>query len=336
MRPDRLASPARILPSLAFVSLASLLLAPARRSSTSERLRTEYATNPIGIDEPAPRLSWMLHAERRGTSERVRDSRRHGASELARRPLWSSGRVTSDESVNRAYGGPALEPRPALPLAGPRVGRRGARVSDWSAPAYWETGLMGAAHWKAKWITPDLAEDTTRSNPARCSAPTFTLDGTDRVGARVRHEPRAVRDGDQWPARRRPGARAWLDELRQAAPVPDVRRHRRSLQRGPNAVGVTLGDGWYRGRLGVGDAAQHLRQQLGAARADRRPLHRRSRAGHRNEREWKASTGPILTSDIYNGETYDARLERAGWSQAGFDDARLEGRARRRSPADEI
>src|SRR4030095_2764738 len=34
----------------------------------------------------------------------------------------------------------------------------------------------------------------------------------------------------------------------------------------------------------------------------------------------RAQTGPILASDIYDGETYDARLERPGWSQAGYRD----------------
>jgi alpha-L-rhamnosidase len=36
--------------------------------------------------------------------------------------------------------------------------------------------------------------------------------------------------------------------------------------------------------------------------------------------QWKSSTGAVLESDIYNGETYDARLEQAGWKQAGFND----------------
>ena len=35
---------------------------------------------------------------------------------------------------------------------------------------------------------------------------------------------------------------------------------------------------------------------------------------------WKATTGPIRTSDHYNGETYDARLEKPGWNRAGYDD----------------
>ena len=35
---------------------------------------------------------------------------------------------------------------------------------------------------------------------------------------------------------------------------------------------------------------------------------------------WRAATGPILASDIYDGETYDARLERPGWAAPGYDD----------------
>ena len=37
--------------------------------------------------------------------------------------------------------------------------------------------------------------------------------------------------------------------------------------------------------------------------------------------QWKAATGPILMSEIYHGETYDARLEKAGWDAPGFDDS---------------
>ncbi|MGE5598675.1 MAG: family 78 glycoside hydrolase catalytic domain, partial [Bacteroidota bacterium] len=39
------------------------------------------------------------------------------------------------------------------------------------------------------------------------------------------------------------------------------------------------------------------------------------------DRTWKAAAGPILMSEIYHGETYDARRERPGWDAAGYDDA---------------
>ncbi|MGE5426356.1 MAG: family 78 glycoside hydrolase catalytic domain, partial [Methylococcaceae bacterium] len=37
---------------------------------------------------------------------------------------------------------------------------------------------------------------------------------------------------------------------------------------------------------------------------------------------WKSTNGPILASDIYNGETYDARMEIPGWNATGFDDSK--------------
>src|SRR5947208_10528275 len=39
-----------------------------------------------------------------------------------------------------------------------------------------------------------------------------------------------------------------------------------------------------------------------------------------SDSQWKTATGPILTSDIYGGETYDARLERSRWTAASYDD----------------
>jgi len=39
----------------------------------------------------------------------------------------------------------------------------------------------------------------------------------------------------------------------------------------------------------------------------------------------KTATGAVLESDIYNGETYDARLDRVGWSEAGTT-TRMDGR----------
>jgi alpha-L-rhamnosidase len=39
------------------------------------------------------------------------------------------------------------------------------------------------------------------------------------------------------------------------------------------------------------------------------------------DESWRAITGPILASDIYDGETYDARLERGDWSRPNYDDS---------------
>ncbi|HEX8726161.1 MAG TPA: family 78 glycoside hydrolase catalytic domain, partial [Gemmatimonadaceae bacterium] len=91
------------------------------------------------------------------------------------------------------------------------------------------------------------------------------------------------------------------------------------LLAGANAVGAMLGDGWYRGYLGF----DHGRNLYGEHRALLLQLVVRYADGHTqtviSDGTWKTADGPVLSSDIYDGETYDARRERAGWSRPGYD-----------------
>jgi alpha-L-rhamnosidase len=43
------------------------------------------------------------------------------------------------------------------------------------------------------------------------------------------------------------------------------------------------------------------------------------------DEHWRAATGPLTASDIYDGETYDARLEQDRWALPGFDDQNWSG-----------
>ncbi|HNB53579.1 MAG TPA: family 78 glycoside hydrolase catalytic domain, partial [Anaerolineales bacterium] len=78
---------------------------------------------------------------------------------------------------------------------------------------------------------------------------------------------------------------------------------------------------WFRGRIGFGGGqrnsyGQHLAllAQLEIQYADG------STETIVTDETWRAAPGPILMSDIYGGETYDARLEHPGWDAPGFDD----------------
>ena len=92
------------------------------------------------------------------------------------------------------------------------------------------------------------------------------------------------------------------------------------LVNGNNVVGALLGDGWYgSGLTWIGmhffPPPDRFVAQLELEYAD---------GGHDTvvtDESWKAAASPILRSDIYAGETYDARLEQTGWEKAGFDDA---------------
>ena len=64
--------------------------------------------NPLGIDVRAPRLSWKLHAERRGTAQSAYEIRvaADSASLVAgRAPVWATGKMTSDASIHRKPSG---------------------------------------------------------------------------------------------------------------------------------------------------------------------------------------------------------------------------------------
>ena len=97
------------------------------------------------------------------------------------------------------------------------------------------------------------------------------------------------------------------------------------LQAGENAVGVTLGDGWYRGFLVFHGGRNHYGKNLTLLLQLRITYKDGSEQLVTSDENWKAATGPILMSDIYNGETYDARLEKDGWSQSGYDDSDWSG-----------
>ncbi|MCW2363021.1 MULTISPECIES: alpha-L-rhamnosidase N-terminal domain-containing protein [Sphingobium] len=89
------------------------------------------------------------------------------------------------------------------------------------------------------------------------------------------------------------------------------------IRRGENVLGALIGDGWYAsymapaGRYAFGPAPRRLIAQLeidGAVAAQNGP-------------GWSMAPSPIIASDLYDGESYDARLEQPGWDRPGFNNA---------------
>lgn len=98
-----------------------------------------------------------------------------------------------------------------------------------------------------------------------------------------------------------------------------------ALNAGDNALGFWLGDGWYRGRLGFdGGYANYYGDRIGVfAQLEVEYADGTVEATYSNswDRRWKTALGPIVCSDLCEGEQYDARLEMPGWSKPGFDDS---------------
>ena len=273
-------------------------------------LRVEYLTNPIGIDVPQPRLSWWITSPRRGTMQaayQVQVATSEASLTGGANLLWDSGKVTSDESVFLEYAGPPLASRTRYYWR-VRVWDTSGRASAWSPPAFWETGLLEPADWTAQWIGPQPTAADSLPAPSPLLRRAFPV--ADRVrSARLYVTSLGLyevylngqRVGDQLFT---PGWTSYHHRLQyQTYDVTPL------LRPGANVVGAMLGDGWYRGHLGFFGQ----RNLYGRRLALRAQLEIRYESG-RTERVvsdsgWKTTAGPVLTSDIYGGETYDARRE---------------------------
>jgi alpha-L-rhamnosidase len=123
-----------------------------------ERTTVEYATHPLGLDATRPRLSWTLVSDQH--DQRQSAYQLH-VTTTAGADVWDSGKVASRQSVLVPYDGPAPLPRTRYRWA-VRVWDADGRPSPWSAPSWWETGLIDSAEWKAGWIA---APDTVTRGP---------------------------------------------------------------------------------------------------------------------------------------------------------------------------
>ena len=86
-------------------------------------LKTEYRDNPIGLDNPHPRFSWILESEDRD----VRQQAYRIVVKTDEETLWDTGRVEKDSSVLIPYEGKPFSPCSAYLVQIIRAIRTGAR-----------------------------------------------------------------------------------------------------------------------------------------------------------------------------------------------------------------
>lgn len=317
----------RIVVTLVATATLAALSTRSQETLTVKNLRCEYKLDPLGIDVANPRFSWELQSADRDelqTSYELRVA--ESQADLRKgKLLWSSGKIESDASHEVEYPGPALQSA-RIYFWQVRVGDNHGHLSEWSETAHWEMGLLAAADWHAQWITPDLPEDPDKSNPAPMLRREFSVNARKKI-ERARLYASAMglyelhlngrRVGDEYFT---PGWTSY--DFRYQYQTYDVTS---ALRPGANCLGAILGDGWFRGRSGW----QGKRDNYGKKLALLAQLVIRYTDGTQeivsSDEKWKSTTGAILMSDIYDGETFDARLEKTGWSSSGYDDKAWSG-----------
>ncbi|MBC7773958.1 MAG: glycoside hydrolase family 78 protein [Phycisphaerae bacterium] len=281
--------------------------------------RIENLSNPIGLDITQPRFGWQFAADRRNVLQTAYEIRvAMNATDLltGKKLFWTSGKTQSDASVWVPYTGPAL-------VSGKkywwqvRVWDNAGNVSDWSQPNFWQMGLLNPTDWKAKWISLAAPEDSTQPSPMfrkEFATKKKIVSATAYITAHGLYEAQinGQRVGQDYLT---PGWTVYNKRLQyQAYDVTNL------LQKGSNAIGVTLGSGWWRGNIGWAHVNGFYGKDISLIFQLEIQYTDGSNETVASDDSWKyAANGPIQSSEIYHGETYDARLEQVGWSSPGYN-----------------
>jgi alpha-L-rhamnosidase len=308
---------------LAASSLTAFAQSGSRIAAVS--LRCEYLVTPLAVDTREPRLSWTIESEARGAKQTayqviVASSANNLAADKG--DLWDTGKVASSQTIQIAYQGKPLQSRQEC-FWKVRVWDQSDKPSRWSQPARWMMGLMESADWSAQWVGDKLPSvETVAATMLRrefklAAKPQRAIIYASALGVYELHI-NGQRVGDQLLA---PEFTDYHTRTQyQAYDVTSL------LRPDANVVGVLLGDGWYAGSIGLaqmlvkktrniyGDHPRFIAQleiELTDGKKDRMVT----------DTTWRTTRqGPILSSDILNGEAYDARREMPGWDNTGFDD----------------
>ena len=186
-------------------------------------------------------------------------------------------------------------------------------------------GLLEASDWAAHWISRD-PQVQTQPDPASTTQvrSSFSLRKEFKVPRSVKRA-RLYASGLGLYELHLNGQRAgsnvlapeWTDYAKHVQyQVYDVTN---LLHTGDNAMGAVLGNGWWAVSLSQASPDPHLPGNLRFILQLDIQYQDGSQDRLVTDKSWKAHPSPITHNSLYDGETYDARLEMPGWDASGFD-----------------
>jgi len=299
-----------------YVGLTATLFANAKdnKSLSIEDLRCCELLNPQGVSSPL--LSWKLKTAEEGVSQKAWEVEMATSKETlfkGKADVWKSGKKLSDMQFNIAPDGAIFTDATGYYWR-VRIWDNTGKISSWSKPAYFSIGLRNEQSWMAKWITYSDAKNNAlpyfrkvfnlkKGNTTPIKALVYLCG----LGCSELYMNGQKVDSTRFldPAQTDYGQRALYSTF-------DVTRF---LQKGDNCLGIMLGNGWFNQDTGWGGAipsygSPMLRLQLVVLYSD----------GTRNilgsDENWTWKSGPVIKTNLYLGESYDARQEINGWCNA--------------------
>jgi alpha-L-rhamnosidase len=261
-------------------------------------LRCEYAVNPIGVQPEQPALSWICNEYRRGarqTAYQVVVASEEEQLLNGDYTLWDTGKVKSDRFFGVIYEGKALSSAQRVYWK-VRIWDENDIPSEFSKPAFFEMGLLRVSDWKGRWMgflggmigNGILMRFPFPVNKKPVKARAYIC-GIGYYELRLNGQ----KIGDKLLD---PGATDYSKTLLYSA--YDVTSQ---IREGLNTVGIILGTGW--------SGTPKALFQLNIEFSDGTTQQEFTDWGI----GWCVARGPIIYNSIYDGEDYDARLEKDGW-----------------------
>lgn len=278
----------------------------------------EGHTNPLGVEESHPRFSWQVESDERGWIQgayRIQVSSSLNALERGDADVWDSGKVDSEKSVHVPFAGSVLASGQTYYWKVKVWEREGDRFA-WSQPGSWTMGFLHPGDWQARWIQnplrldqvmPVFRKEFSLKKPVKRALVYVSGLGQYELflnGGKV---------GDHFLA---PAWSNYHDTV--FYNVFDVTGQLES----ENCLGIMLGNGFYRvdrvsdryTKLGTNFGKLQTILQLELEYVDG------TRERIITDNTWRTTGGPIVFSNIFGGEDFDARLAMEGWTSVGFED----------------
>lgn len=258
-------------------------------------LRTEYLINPIGIDIRHPRLMWNCEGGTKQTAYRI-------VAKTDEQIVWDSGKIIS-ESMHADYPNDlASRQRVEWNVT---LWDETDREGESSETAFFETGLLSASDFAAKWISGNYRVNKKKRYPVDCFKKEFSAHNVAKARLYITacglYEAlvNGKRVGDFVLA---PGHTDYTKRIQlQTYDVTEL------LENGENTITVELADGWYRGSCG----AWGLRNQYGTQTKLYAQLEITDKSGNKaligTDKTWAWSNdGKIRFADNKDGEIVEA------------------------------
>jgi alpha-L-rhamnosidase len=274
-------------------------------------LRCEYAENPIGVHASNPVFSWRTEASGAVQSAyQIVMASTKAELDAGEYTIWNSGRVNDSKFYDIRYGGSALSSSRRVWWK-VRVWDENGAASGFSEPAFFEMGLLKASDWKGRWMsflggmigngmlfrysfTLDKKPVWARAYIAGLGYYELRLNGS-RVGDKLLD----------------PGATDYSKTVLYSA--YDVGA---ALRQGLNTVGIILGTGW------IGHPKTLFQLNVQYEDGTVKEFFTDWGIG------WVVARGPITYNSIYDGENYDAGMEKDGWDTPEYEDQATEDHQR--------